>query len=440
MPLEITIPNQFNCRPYQTRFWNYMEGGGNRAVLVWHRRAGKDTTAMHWTAFAAHQRVGVYWHMLPEAKQARKVIWDGIDKQGRRLIDTVLPKAIRKSTHENDMRIELKCGSIWQLCGSDNYDSLVGSNPVGLVMSEYSIANPAAWDYIRPILAENGGWAVFPFTPRGRNHGAKMFDLARKNPGWFAEILTVDDTHAIPMSAIEEDRRSGMDEAMIQQEYFCSFNAAVRGSYYGEQMERLDKLKQIGRVPYSPDHFVHTWWDLGISDATSIWFVQEVGREIWVIDHLKAHGVALSWYVNELKSRGYAYGTHLVPHDAKARELGTGVSRVETLRRLGVKVKVVPKLSIADGISAVRQLLPRCWFDLEKTEDGVESLRMYRKEWSDELQMFADKPLHDATSHDCDAFRTGAVGQRLWSMAGSGAAVRSGGLQGRADADYDEFA
>jgi hypothetical protein len=439
MTIEVTIPNQFSCRPYQTKFWNYMEGGGIRAALVWHRRAGKDTVAMHWTAFAAHQRVGVYWHMLPEAKQARKVIWDGIDKQGRRLIDAVFPKVIRKSTHENDMRIELKCGSIWQLCGSDNYDSLVGSNPVGLVMSEFSIANPAAWDYIRPILAENGGWAIFPYTPRGRNHGAKMYDMARKNPSWFNEILTVDDTHAIPMSAIEEDRKSGMDESMIQQEYFCSFNAAVRGSYFGEQMERLDKLKQITRVPYSTDHLVHTWWDLGMRDSTAIWFVQEVGREIWLIDYLVNHGVGLSWYANELRSRGYAYGTHIVPHDAKVRELGTGVSRVETLLRLGIRVKVAPKLSTADQISAARQMLPRCYFDLEKCEQGIEALRMFRKEWSDELQMFSDKPLHDWSSNGSDAFKIGASAQKMWGMTGSGMSSR-GGLQARADADYDEFA
>lgn len=438
MPIEVTIPNQFSCRVYQRPFWTYMENGGLRAVLVWHRRAGKDTTSMHWTCYAGHQRVGVYWHMLPEAKQARKVIWDGIDKQGRRLIDTVFPKIIRKNTHENEMRIELKCGSIWQLCGSDNYDSLVGANPVGCVMSEYAIARPEAFEYIRPILAENGGWIVFPYTPRGRNHGAKLYDMARKNPSWFAQILTVDDTQAIPMSAIEEDRKSGMDEAMIQQEYWVSFNAAVRGSYYGALLERADKDKRVTRVPVNPDAFVHTAWDLGIGDATAIWFFQEVGRELWFVDYVENSGVGLGWYINELKSRGYAYGTHILPHDAMVRELGTGVTRQDTLRKLGIRTKIAKKISLADGISAVRQMLPMCYFDLEKCERGLECIRMYRREWDETRQSFSDKPLHDWTSHAADAIRAAAVGRKLWG-AGFGNSDRSG-VRITSDASYDEFA
>jgi len=170
------------------------------------------------------QRVGVYWHMLPLNTQARKVVWDAIDKQGRRVIDQVFPLPLRKSVNSTEMKIELWNGSIWQCVGSDNYNALVGSNPVGVVFSEYSLADPASWDFIRPILAENGGWALFIYTPRGKNHGYTLYNTALA-AGWFVQKLTVDDTKAVPLGVIEEERRAGMSESMIQQEFYCSFEA-----------------------------------------------------------------------------------------------------------------------------------------------------------------------------------------------------------------------
>ena len=169
--MDIILPNRWRPRDYQRRLWDYLETGGKRAVAVWHRRAGKDEVCLHWAACAAMQRVGNYWHMLPEASQARKAIWDAINPHtGRRRIDEAFPPSIRVGQRDDDMRIKLASGSVWQVVGSDNFNSLVGSPPTGLVFSEYSLTNPAAWDYLRPILAENGGWCVFMMTPRGRNH------------------------------------------------------------------------------------------------------------------------------------------------------------------------------------------------------------------------------------------------------------------------------
>ena len=202
-----------------------MDSGGKRAVAVWHRRAGKDSTALNYTACEAIEKPGVYWHMLPTQRQARKVVWDGIDRKGRRVANQVFPREIVKKKRADEMQIELINGSIWQLCGSDNYDSLVGANPVGVVFSEWSLCNPAAWDFIRPILSENGGWAIFIYTPRGKNHGYKMAEMARKNPDWFYSRLTVEDTArddgspVITSEAIQAERDAGMYEEMIQQEF-----------------------------------------------------------------------------------------------------------------------------------------------------------------------------------------------------------------------------
>jgi len=391
------------------RLWSYLEGGGKRAVAVWHRRAGKDSIALNWTAPAAHERIGTYWHMLPTQAQGRKTVWDGIDRAGRRMIDQAFPEPLRANVRKDEMKIELKCGSIWQVVGSDNYNTLIGANPVGVIFSEYSVADPSAWDYIRPILAENGGWAIFIYTARGRNHGATLYEMAQGNPAWFAEILTVDDTGILAPEVIEEERNSGMAEDMIQQEYYCSFQAALVGAYYGKQMLAAEKEGRIGSVPYEPHVPVETWWDIGIGDAMAIWFVQRVGREIRVIDYYEMSGEGLPHFAKVLQDRNYVYSRHIGPHDIEVRELGTGKSRKETAAALGIKFTVAPKLPVEDGIDAMRAMLPRCWFDKVKTARLIECLRQYRKAWDERLKVFQAHPCHDWASHGADAGRYGAV-------------------------------
>lgn len=385
--------------------------GGQRAAVVWARRHGKDSVSVNWTAVAAHMRTGVYWHMLPTLKQGRKVIWDSIDKEGRRVIDQAFPEAIRKSTNNQEMRIELKCGSIWQVVGSDNYDSLVGANPVGVVFSEYSVADPAAWRFISPILAENGGWALFIYTPRGKNHGYSLFKMAEKNEKWFAQILTLADSGAYPLDIVEDERASGMPEEMIQQEYFCSFDAAVMGAYYGKILSRMEKEGHVRAVPYDPRLTVHTGWDLGMHDTMTIWFYQVNGPEIRVIDYISGQGQGLEYYAKELLKKPYTYEEHYLPHDCAVRELGTGLSRQEVLEGLlKQRVTVVPRQSVEDGIQAVRVMLPRCYFDQGKTGEAFEALSMYRAEYDEKTRTY--KPVHDWTSHPADGFRTFAMGYR----------------------------
>ena len=405
--MEITLPNQWQPRDYQRRLWSYLESGGKRAVAVWHRRAGKDEVCLHWAACAAVQRVGNYWHMLPEASQARKAIWDAINPHtGRRRIDEAFPPSIRLGQRDTDMQIKLINGSVWQVVGSDNFNSLVGSPPTGLVFSEYSLTSPAAWDYLRPILAENGGWCIFMMTPRGRNHAWQLFDMARSRSDWFAELLTVEDTKAIGSEIIADERASGMSEDMVAQEYYCSFDAALPGAYYGKLLQTAETEGRVGRVPWVPDAIVHTAWDLGIGDSTAIWFCQQVGQEIRLVDYYENFGVGLDHYAKVLRDKPYVYGQHILPHDTQVADLSTGRSRLQTLAMLGIHGRVLLREpNVEDGINAVRNLLPRCWFDADKCSRGLEALRQYRCDYDAERKIYSARPRHDWTSHAADAFR-----------------------------------
>lgn len=223
----VTIPHLWKPREHQLQLYNGFGYGKpyQRASVIWHRRAGKDSTALNLTAREMFKRVGTYWHLFPEQAQARKAIWNGVDGQGRRIINQFLPEQIRKRTSSQEMLVELGNGSMWQMAGSDNYDSLVGSNPVGVVFTEWALANPLAWEYIRPILLENGGWAMFITTPRGRNHAYKTHQMAAHNDKWLSDTATYRDTGILTEEQIQEERDAGMSESKIQSEYLCSFEA-----------------------------------------------------------------------------------------------------------------------------------------------------------------------------------------------------------------------
>lgn len=428
--LTIEMPNGWNPRRHQMPLWNFLERGGKRAVAVWHRRAGKDSLSLNFTAEKMLERVGVYWHMLPTAKQARKVVWSGVDGQQRKIIDQAFPKELRAKTNEQEMLIEFFNGSIWQCVGSDNYNALVGANPVGVVFSEYSLTDPAAWEFIRPILAENGGWALFIFTPRGKNHAYDLFEMAKTNPKWFCQKLTVDDTGIINHDVIEEERAAGMDEDMIQQEFYCSFDAAVKGTYYSRLIADAEKDGRIGDVPYMTDRPVTTAWDIGMNDATGIWFYQKDGAYYNIIDYYEGSDVGLNTYLKVLRDKGYTYSPkHIFPHDINVREWTSGDSRKKILERSGFGVKTAPKESVDEGIEAVRNILPLCRFDANKCKRGLNALREYHKFWNDKMKDYMPKPCHDWTSHGADAFRylaltarkmeSGGWVNRFWGAGGS---------------------
>jgi hypothetical protein len=240
--------------------WQYLENGGKRAIAIWHRRSGKDDLALHWTACAAMQASGNYWHMLPVAKQARKAIWEAVNPHtGKRRIDEAFPPALRTSANDTEMRIRFINGSTWQVVGSDNYDNLVGATPRGIVFSEWALAKPSCWSFLRPILAENGGWALFVTTPRGRNHAANMYDYAVTDRGWYASRMAADMTGVFTPETLARERREyiaerGEDDgvALYDQEYMVSFDAAIVGSYYGRWMAKADSEGRIRDMPIDP--------------------------------------------------------------------------------------------------------------------------------------------------------------------------------------------
>jgi len=407
----------FVPREYQKPIWDFLDDGGKRAMLCWHRRAGKDLTMLNYTIRAAQKRVGIYFYFLPFYSQAKKIVWDGMTATGKKFLD-YFPKNFVDSTNETELQVTLKNGSIIQLIGTDNFDSVVGTNPVGCVFSEFSLQNPKAWDLVRPILSENKGWAVFVSTPRGRNHFYKLFEMAKKNNDWFTQLLTVSDTKredgspVISEGDVDRERAEGMDEALVQQEFYCDFSGVVEGSYYTKALQQLERSGQITNVPWEPNLPVDTYWDLGMADATAIWFTQSFGKEIRIIDFYEATGEGLVFYSKLIKEKPYVYGRHNGPHDLRVRELGSGKSREEVAADLGIFFDIVPNIPIADGIDSVRNILPRCWFDKTKCADGLERLYQYHKEFDEKSKVFKDRPEHDWSSHAADGFRYLAVGYR----------------------------
>jgi hypothetical protein len=430
--------------PHQDKLWNYLVAGGIRACTVWHRRAGKDDVSLHWTCRCMCRRVGNYWHMLPQAEQARKAIWEAINPHtGKRRIDEAFPIELRKRTRNNEMMIEFKNGSIWQVVGSDNFNALVGSPPIGIVFSEFSLADPAAWAYLRPILKENGGWAIFIYTPRGRNHGLSLYESAKRAPGWFHQVLDATQTEIFSAAELEEERleliqQFGQEigQAFFDQEYMCSFDAAIIGAVYANGIRALEHKGRICPTAYDPAFPVHTAWDLGFSDATAIWFFQIVpGPMINVIDHYRSSGQKPVHYMERLYGQeivfspegkiylgdpikdaahrmAYQYGMHYIPHDGAHKTLAAGGrSFGDQAYDMGVTMEVIPATSTLNGIAAARRTLEFCQFDMEACATGLEALRSYHFNWDPKTKILSDAPVHDWSSHDSKAFEI--IGQ-VW--------------------------
>ena len=398
------LPFNYKPRGYQIPLLAKLDSGCKRAIAIWHRRSGKDKTVLNYVARCMQEKVGTYYYLFPTYKQGRKVIWDGIDNNGFKFTDH-FPEQLVEKRNEQEMKVTYKNGSIFQIVGTDDVDSIVGTNPIFCVFSEYSISDPKAWGYIRPILAANGGTAVFIYTPRGRGHGWNLLQYAKTQPEWFTEILTVDDTKSISQEILESERQGIIadngDDALFFQEYYCSFDAPMQGSYYGKLLELAEKEGRIGMCPYDPTLPVHTIWDIGVGDATAIWFLQVFGKELRLIDYYENSGEGLPFYVRVLQDKKYVYKNHYAPHDIEVREFSSGVSRFETAQKLGIRFLITPKLSIEDGIDAVRAVFPYLIFDKKKCEEGLVALYAYHKEYDEKRQQFKSQPLHDWSSNCC---------------------------------------
>jgi phage terminase large subunit len=418
----ITLPHNWYTRSYQDAAWRHMVTGGmadKRADLCWHRRCGKDELCLHLTSTGAFERVGNYWHMLPEAEQARKAIWEAVNPHtGKRRIDEAFPREIRRRTVDHRMMIEFVNGSIWNVVGSDNFNSLVGSPPIGVTISEWALANPLAWGYLRPILRENHGWALRIYTPRGKNHAYRGHQTAlqsmRTDGRWFAQKLSAYDTGVFTAEQLAEELSELQGEygeneglALFEQEYGCSFEAAILGAIYASWMNKAEVEGRIRVVLPDPDLAVNTAWDLGYDDLTAIWWWQVVGNELRVLDYYQNNGKDIDHYAEQVWSRPYNYsgGKHYGPHDAANKLLAArGRSIVDQLYENGIVMETLPAQNINNSIQAARRVLPNAYFDREKTEEGREALSHYHYPWDKDRRIMGSEPVHDWSSHACDAF------------------------------------
>ena len=412
-----SLPDGFVPRKhYQAALWNaVMQPEFQRGMMVWPRRNGKDLTCWNIIIAKAMQRVGLYFYIAPYYTQARQIIYEGIDGGGRRFIDYMPDWLIgglrNKGREKQEMRMRLPNGSQIKLLGSDKIDAIVGTNPIGIVFTEFSLHKRGAWDYMRPVLSENGGWALFNGTPRGQsNEFYELYDLANDpRSAWYLQHLSRDDTGVPSLEAIEEDRQSGMPEALVNQEYYTSFLSGNVGTYYSTEMDMLREEKRFTRVPWNSRYPVYTFWDLGKADACAIWFVQIVENQVRLIDYYEVIEKSLIEHINAVLRKPYTYGDHFAPHDISVEEMSNKVSRWDTASDHGIDFVVVPKLPIQDGVEAVRQVLSRCWFDAMHCNKGIKALKHYHKTFNDKAEVYSDAAAKSWANHGADAFRYLAV-------------------------------
>lgn len=399
--------NRFKPRSYQLPILDALGNKGyKRVIAIWPRRAGKDIVAFNYMLRAAIQLTGVYFYVFPTYSQGRKVIWDSITNDGKRFLDFIPPELVT-NTNSTEMKITLINGSIMQLIGSDNIDAIVGTNPRGIVFSEYALQDPRAYQFLRPALTANNGWALFISTPRGKNSFWELYQIALHNTNdWFAHKLTVEDTFHMPLHEIAKEKASGeMSDDLIQQEYYTSFDQGVEGSYYGKYLDRMRIKGQIGMVPYETGFKVHSAWDIGVRDSTCIIMFQTIGQTVRIIDYYENSKQGLEHYIKVLEQKPYTWGKHFAPHDIAVREFGTGMTRIEKARQLGIKFVLAPNVSIEDGIESVRSALSKIWIDEVTGKQLIKALENYRQEYDQKKRIYKSTPLHDAYSHAADALR-----------------------------------
>lgn len=430
--VTIRMPNNWTPRPYQLPALRALDSGCKRVLLMHHRRSGKDACTLNWVATEMTRRPTSVLYMLPELGQAKRVLFNELNSAGKTHIDQAFPAQLLKGKPDRqDGVVRLWNDSILQLGGFDSIDRYIGAGPRVVVMSEYPVSEHGkrAWQLLQPILLANNGVAIFPFTPRGKNHGFELYNQAKGNPAWHCTKLTVDDTKIVLpdgqrlVDAVNADVETGeLEPDFARQEFWCSFEAPNTGSYYGRLIEQAESQGRITSVPWDPALPVYTWWDIGRRDANVIWFVQaHKGGELRFIDYYENEGQPLSHYLDVLNQRraiGWIFEPRgqLVPHDFGVHEYTSGITRLRAAQDLGWRMTVVPRPnSVEDGIDEVRRILPRCWFDKEQCKAGLAHMVGHTKAWSKQLLMFTGEK-ESVHIHAADAFRTGAAGMRLAGM------------------------
>ena len=396
----IEIP--YKPREHQLKVHELLDGK-RFAVVVAHRRFGKTVAALNHLireAVLNEKETPRYAYIAPTYGQAKRVAWDYLVKYTTPLGGT---------NNISELRVDF-WGRRIQLYGSDNPDSLRGQFFDGVIIDEVGDQNPKIWtDIVRPALTDRKGWCLFIGTPKGHNHFKELRDRAEKEEGWGLLEFKASETGVVDEVELKQAKNE-MGEDKYRQEFECSFDAAVEGSYYGQMLNELEEKKHMQEIPREELSRTFTAWDLGMGDSTSIWVAQLVGTEVRLIDYYENHGVGLDHYVKWIKDNDYSKAEHILPHDVRVRELGTGKSRLEMLEDSGLQVKIAPRMGLDDGIQAVRRLLPRCWFNVPKVQNGLNCLRNYRRDYDEKRKIFYERPLHDWSSHGSDSFRYLALG------------------------------
>jgi hypothetical protein len=378
------------------------------AIIVAHRRFGKTVAAINdliRSCFEIDRPNVRVAYIAPYLSQAKAVAWDYALEFTRDIPEI--------KVNHSELRIDFMNGARFRLFGADNYNAMRGLYFDAVVLDEMADFPASAWsNVIRPALADRRGSATFISTPKGKNEFWELWHEAQDDPNWFTAMLKASETSILDQEELDEARRT-MGDDRYEQEFECSFEAAIQGAFYAKEMKEATEDGRITRVPYDRAASVITAWDLGIGDSTAIWFAQFVGQEIRIIDYYENSGVGLDHYAKVLLDKEYHYEQHILPHDVQVKELGTGKSRLETLDALGIRnIEIAPKLAVEDGIQAARTMIPKCWFDADNCTRGIEALRQYRRDFDEKLKTWRGRPLHDWTSHGADAFRYLAVGYR----------------------------
>jgi hypothetical protein len=372
-------------------------------VVVAHRRMGKTVSAINHLikdALLNQKEAPRYAYIAPTYGQAKRVAWDYLVKYAEPLGGT---------SNISELRVDFWSRRI-QLFGSDNPETLRGQYFDGVILDEIGDQNPKIWtDIVRPALADRKGWCLFIGTPKGHNHFKELRDRAKTDDGWGLLEFKASETGVVDQEELNAAKHE-MGEDKYRQEFECSFDAAVEGSYYGQVLNELEEKKHMQEIPREELSRTFTAWDLGMGDSTSIWVAQLVGTEVRLIDYYENHGVGLDHYVKWIKDNDYLKAEHILPHDVRVRELGTGKSRMEMLEESGLEVKIAPRMGLDDGIQAVRRLLPRCWFNVPQVQIGLNCLSNYRRDYDEKRKIFYERPLHDWSSHGSDSFRYLALG------------------------------
>lgn len=372
-------------------------------VVVAHRRMGKTVSAINHIikdAILNQKEAPRYAYIAPTYGQAKRVAWDYLVKYA---------DPLGGSSNISELRVDF-WGRRIQLYGSDNPEALRGQYFDGVILDEIGDQNPKIWtDIVRPALADRKGWCLFIGTPKGHNHFKELRDRAEKEEGWGLLEFKASETGVVDETELKAARNE-MGEDKFRQEFECSFDAAVEGSYYGQILNELEDKKHMQEIPREELSRTFTAWDLGMGDSTSIWVAQLVGTEVRLIDYYENHGVGLDHYVKWIRDNDYIKAEHILPHDVRVRELGSGKSRLEMLEEAGLEIKIAPRMGLDDGIQAVRRLLPRCWFNVPQVQTGLNCLRNYRRDYDEKRKIFYERPLHDWSSHGSDSFRYLALG------------------------------